>query len=232
MAFYLYSTLKGKIAYNKKKLILLLFLVVLSLIAHYSCYSPGNFFGHYILLLIPANIFLTAYAVFAIYSEKNQAIKMLAILVSLYLMHYFYKLEFHGWKHDYCYSKSGIFIPQQKFSNELLKESKPGDRLMIWGWNNAYYVESELHPGSRYLYNYNCNTDLSNDHKDLLVNQYINDMLVMKPKFILELVGENQFYTNDTNKYALSKFFAIKNYVEGNYQLLGIKGEEKLYLRN
>jgi len=184
----------------------------------YTLYLPGNFFSHYgILLWTPVIFFVTV-----VFSIPGWRLTPAYTLLLLALMQVGISLFFGGTK---------VKSPEKKdLADDYLNQyARPGDGIIIWGWNNSIYLKHNLRRASCYLYP---DGMLRGEKSREVVKQYyMQDMLHFKPRLVLELVGEGRFYFKDTTVAISNSFPQLRQHLNRNYHLVGSGTNFKLYLR-
>lgn len=205
--------------------------VLLLLVAAYAIYAPNNFFWHYVILALPAGAFLLGFGIDIVVASSGRVSKALTLAALLAVGIWAYRAEAPGYglPNAYAYTCRGQRLNFMKFTKTIRGMAKPGDRLVIWGYNNTYYVETGLPPGARDLYIHFLNPSYKHRGSQLA---YLNtDLQKFKPKFILELVGPDQMYTTSADLYAIRNFPSIAAMIQNEYYPAQIDGNEKLYIR-
>lgn len=228
---YLISTRRQQLAFTTIPFGFMAYAVLLLLVAAYAIYAPNNFFWHYVILALPAGAFLLGFGIDMLVTPGGRASKALTLSALLAVGIWALRAEAPGYglPNSYAYNGRGQRLNFLKFSKAIRGMAKPGDRLVIWGWNNAYYVETGLLPGARDLYIQFLNPSYKARGSQLA--NFRTDLQKFKPKFILELVGADQFYTTSVDLYALRNFPDIAAMVQREYDPPCIDGNEKLYIR-
>jgi hypothetical protein len=222
--------LSKRLTYDKNKFEFLIFSLILLAICSYSVYAPGNFFGHYYLLLFPACALLLPYIFYLFNSIIEIKTKIILAIVLMAIAFWGVLVEDRNFKNLYSYDCFGKFIKLLTFNSLLEKYSATDERIFVWGWKNAYYVENGLLPGSRDLYI--IFLDPKYEAVSIKSKSLCNDILFLKPKLFIELVGDDQGIISDTSIFSVSKFKPIEKLLMNNYSLIGENGNQKLYLRN
>jgi hypothetical protein len=176
--------------------------LLLTVVTLYIIYLPGNFFFHYTIFLFVPFGWLLAWLYFKFIPEKKKTLAIAAILSILVIS----KVYDDNLRLLYPLSEfiSPIQFPQEDTIYRLIHEnSAPGDGMMIWGWENSYFVSSGLKRTTRFHYPVFATGYFSG--KKRAVDLYIKDIREQKPEIIIELVGENRFFFDDKEKYSIEK---------------------------
>jgi hypothetical protein len=115
------------------------------------------------------------------------------------------------------------------FSRKMRDLTQPGDRLVVWGWRNSYFVETGLLQGSRWMYPQFATGSYST--KDENMRRYAEDLDTLRPKLILEWVGDDAFYFNGPRAVRMEEIPELGRRLAENYELVAVEGNQRLYLR-
>lgn len=238
LGFWLLFTQRQK--YNYYHITIFIFVTIMYFTTAYSVYSPHNFFIHYNVLFYFAGSICCAFGLYFISHFFNSDRYFYSLIILL--MSAFFLLEkfqgkfpvgedvisiYNSCGKELLYNSNGL---HNVMSVKLKELSHRGDRLMVWGWRNSYYVENGLLPGSTDIYISSLNPVYGDN--TIAVKRFEEDMIRFKPKFFIELVGPSQFFSRDTSIYGIYNFPVIDSTLKANYHLISVKGEEKLYLSN
>lgn len=193
--------------------------------ALYSIYKPGNNFFHYSLLNWPFIVFLTAMAIhsFPLFKKYYWAGALLVIISQVHDLKFrqFYPLHTLANRQD---------IPLDIVQQKINEFSKPGDRVLVWGWSNKYYVIPERERGGGYLYpkfavgNYK--------GRQLALDIYENDLKHFKPQIIIEAIGEDQFDFKDYETQSIAATSAsLSAILFSEYNQVFNEGSYRIYSR-
>lgn len=192
-------------------------------------------FSSFIMILIPKDTFFH-YSIFYLFPivslfpfsfyffNKNRTIKNVFIII----------LFIFSIKKIYLYylnvkNENKTEIKKNLLTNYIIENSNNNDRMAIWGMNNEYFVETQLLIGTKYIYPVEI---LMNYHnKEYIITDYKSDLEALQPKFFLELIGNDQFMFKDTTTQSIKCYPEIYDYINRNYKLKAVKGNEKLYIR-
>ena len=180
-----YAIGKSKIALTN------LYFLLLFLVTLYTIYLPGNFFFHYTIFLLLPLSFLLAWLYFN-YSGKIQT----SLLIPLVLLTLFVsKVYDRNWR--LFYPVLEIFTPDLVDTSDpvyklITEYSKPGDRMLIWGWANHYYLSTKMQRASGFLYPQFAMGVYSGKKR---ANEfYLNNVKKFRPEVIVELAGKGRFF--------------------------------------
>jgi len=218
-------TLLGWIKPARRHILVFWHVVALLWVSLYCVFLPQTNFPHYRLLLVPA-LFLLVMFGSSLLTLVRSGIQGIAVLSLIMILHI---------RCSAVQRHIGIFddvvgtTDRCLYAGYIKSHASTGDRMIVWGWNNAYYVETGLLPASEFLHVAQLNPNLN--MAEYATGRFVWAIDSIKPRFILELVGKDQFYTKNRNIYAISQFPEIQSRISAYYKLLSERGSERLYVR-
>lgn len=206
-------------------------------VAFYSVAMPATEFHHHLwLVLIPIS-WLLCLAVHELFSALQTSpmkpsgigLSMLIILPCIF--------------HTVAVSQTTIqnanyslFVLQHNFPQEINPVSsiikhnaKPGDRLVVWGWQTRYHVDTQLPQGTsdnssfRSMYTHSLREDYQ--------KKYLEDIQRTHPTFFLDATGPNSLFMRDTALYRFENFPQLADYVSTNFTLIANVDHVRIYMR-
>ena len=227
---------KINILINQKKIFML---TLLFLLGNFACfltyYNTSSFFDHQLLFLFPFVTILIPLFIKFLFSIRAKykflLFPLLYFTSVLYLLNH-NKYASNNILKQLSYDSKSNFIKSKKLSNSIALNFRINDRLIVWGWDNSYYVENELLSGSRYpniavLYH-----KISNEKiRANVINKYIFDIKTLKPRFIIEAVGKNEFFTKSQDEFGIYAYHNIYKIILSDYYLFDMDKYRKLYIR-
>lgn len=196
--------------------IIFLLLIIISLIIS----LPGNPFPHYGVLFFTPFILLGIF----ILCSKYKILKIL-FLSSIVTISLAQPEKHEGVEELYLHN---INIQPHSFVNYIRLNSEPNDRLVVWGWNNNLYIESDCLLGSRFLYPVYATTRWTKSANFL--SYYLDDLIKFKPKFLISWMGSDTFYFNNSRYSPIKNFPLVKDHIDKNYKLVLNDGDKQLYV--
>jgi len=205
----------------------LLLWVILSgfIMSLYSIYKPGNNFFHYSILNWPFLFLFVGYAISGtIFLQNKFWIASLLVVIC----------QVHDLRFRQVYPIHNLLVknPNSYDSVQQIIEqtSNKSDKIVIWGWNNKYYVAPERERGSAFLYPKFAFGNFNN--KALVINQYIQDFGKFKPKIIIEAIGNDQFDFKDYKTQSISSVSKeLGHILNKEYNLIYRENSYFIYLR-
>jgi hypothetical protein len=191
--------------------------------ALYSIHKPGNNFFHYSLLNWPFIILLTSFAIHSLPLLKKYYWTGAALVIVS---------QIHDLKFRQFYPLNTLAhrqeIPMDIVQQKISENSKLGDRVLIWGWSNKYYVLPERERGGGFLYpqfavgNYK--------GKEVVLDIYARDFTVLMPTLILEIIGESEVLLKDYEKESIKASSSkLADLMDKNYKLIFNVENVKIY---
>ncbi len=187
-------------------------------------YPAQNFMHYAILLVFPASVLL-AFLADAVRGGRGVAPWVMAAVVLLIFVLPMRKRHAHGGVAELaeCFPNR----TENLLSKRIRDISAPGDRMLIWGWRNSYFVETGLLQGSRWMYPVFAIGTYSTRGDNL--RRYVEDLDVLRPRFLLEWVGDDAFYFNGPRAVRMADMPEIARRVSDRYELVLVDGNQKLY---
>lgn len=224
----LLSVFRNSRYYSSRQIFLFASSILLFCAAVFCVYFPAHLFTHYSLLYVFPAALLAACFIHSLNIEilKTGKHHMLACSVFLVILFIVRSTD----KNPSLLHLNENCSPHYRnvLTESIIHETQRGDRMVIWGWNTSYYVETNLQMGSDIFYP--LEILLNWPSKNKMEEEYLSELKLLKPEVFLELIGPDQFIFTDTAHQSLKHFPEIYNYVEDNYNLISQKGNEKFYL--
>lgn len=220
LVFVISIFIKSKVKVNIK-VTGILFLVA----SIYGVTKSGNDFVHYLNLLIFPAIILAGIGL--------QKIKAYAVLFPIALLGWFGYNDAVGYltKHQMNQfdSVNARSLHESAVITALKKYSKEKDYMVVWGWQCAYYVEAQLAQGT--AENHSERSIFDHKMRRTYRDRYIKDINRTKPAIILDAVGRNSHWVQDTATQGINSFPELSLFVKENYADLGLFDGTRLYVR-
>lgn len=200
------------------------FFIGLFLITLFVTINPGNSFYHYSILHYFCLMFFASYCVY------HLKFRPLYIFAFVFLAN----LKSGIINNKTFFPISRFFKQEKKLANSdmasiyLSKELKPLDHLLVWGWENQWYLKSKslkssYFPSPVFLENHYPN-------REKLISIYCNDIKNIKPKIIFEAVGPGRFFFTDINKWRINHIsYDLSCIVNKNYDLVLIGDNFRIF---
>jgi len=111
----------------------------------------------------------------------------------------------------------------------LSKYTKPGDYMVVWGWQCKYYVEAQLAQGT--AENHSERSIFKHPMQEKYLGRYLSDLQRTKPAVILDAVGIYSLWVQDKKTQGIDNFPAVAGYVHQHYTLVSTIDDVTLYVR-
>ena len=226
--------LRKKIKPLNFKLLILGFLLLV--VTGYCIVQPSNHFTHYVLLLIVPLLFfsgiLTGTLVQSLSTNIGYQKYLRLSVITLVLISGIFISAARIPTQTIVISKAGINkirgINKSKVTRTLLKLAEPGDRLVIWGWANKYYVESGLPLGTRQA---TAKWVIRESRlRSVFTEIFLADMKKNKPAFFIEAVGSQHFGFKNRKTQSFLQFPKVKAVIDNHYQFYGTVSGIRIYV--
>jgi hypothetical protein len=203
---------------------------VVLLASVYSVIAPGNTFAHYLLFLVFPLAFLASAILATLYEHELGPIGRVALVVA-WLMAAVAVPSARALRqgNEWLWTQPG----QSDAVVELIRRyARPGDRLVVWGWMDRYYVLSGMRPGtmhsdSAYILDA---TDAS--RRNYFYQQFLRQFDAAKPSVFVDAVAEGSFAYQDRNKFGhdIEEFSDLRKLVADRYALVADKNTGRVYV--
>lgn len=201
--FGLWVILRNPKSISVKNIEFIIFAFVVFLSVYYAIVKPGNAFLHYIIIIIIPSSMLSGFLFgtgFDIARNRYNKIKFyLKTGLLIFPLLPAIILAFDG----NCFIKSILNRNspcQISCASKVIKRhSVPNDRLVVWGYSNILYVESEMLQGTREPFTYLQITESS--CQNYFIEKFCEDMLTNRPKIFVDAIEKNSFFCEDNQKY-------------------------------
>jgi hypothetical protein len=106
----------------------------------------------------------------------------------------------------------------------------PGDRLVVWGWMDRYYVQAGMCPGT-----FHCNSafileNAYSSHRDYFYRLYLRQFDDARPPVFVDAVGDGSFGYRDASKFAHECFPELRDRVASRYVLVAETRSARVYV--
>jgi hypothetical protein len=194
----------------------------------YSVFAPGFPFGHYLLFLLFPLAFLSA-AVLATLLETLQGRGRRLALVGVCLAAAVTgpvaraRDEGNRWLGT---------EPAPDYVADLIRRyASPGEKLVVWGWMDRYYVLTGLRPGALHPNTYweiasAANSPLGHYFYRLFLDRFDH----AKPPVFVDAVNPESFYFNDPDQFAHEHFPELRDRIATRYVLVGDFFSARVYV--
>lgn len=220
------------------RLSVFLMVTAMSLVA---IYVPGRHFRHYFLLLafplgiLTGKLFILTYKAIDRREKRNLCAVLFVLVTAMGPYYYKYVLSSYNvllLKNKVTYNllthSSNVFInPAKEARDKEVTEAirmytTPGEKMVIWGWANKYYISARQIIGCRtatiHLVAFNMY-----ENKSYYFNSFMQELEAAKAPVFLDAVEPEQFgHFSDKSKYAFEQFPQLKKYIQDNYTCIKV----------
>jgi hypothetical protein len=208
VTFTFFWTVGGIRSMSKFDYLYLISWTLVLFVAAYCVIKPGRLYPHYGLLLI-----VPLYGCFLWAALRSG--KFTAKLTPYFLSGIGILLLYNVSKTSTAFSGfTRHQVANVEVLNLLAAESKPTDRLAVWGWGGPYIHEAKLLMGTRDLH-YDYQTSYFGPIGDYYKNRFLSDLKQNRPKWFLDISQSPDFGGSAQN--ALDNFSKINDFVMANY---------------
>jgi hypothetical protein len=181
-----------------------------------------NNFPHYLYLIVFPIGLLFAYSVQVI-PESHRNYKYMPIIIMLVLIvgkeAYGNQVSSH-----LLHMKRDKNLAMSQVGTYLHKIAKPGDRMSVWGWQGALYVEADILQASSENQTIHCMqpSELMGEH----INRYLHDLEGNKARIIVDASQDDPGYL-----IPIEKVPEVNQYVHQNYVLDTTIAQNRIFIR-
>ncbi|MCF0057868.1 hypothetical protein [Dyadobacter sp. CY356] len=221
-----YSFLPNAHKKSQTQFVLPATLILLILAGIYAATKSGNTFIHYLNFCIYPWMLLAAYGI----SKRYNLFTVLSVILLLWFAgndvldyrkeHRLNSFESIGGANE---------LAQNPVVTALKKFTKPGDYMVVWGWQCQYYVEAQLAQGT--AENHSERSIFNHPLQEKYLSRYLTDLNRTRPAVILDAVGKNSMWVQDKKTQGIENFPALANFVHQHYTLVSDKNDIKLFVR-
>jgi len=111
----------------------------------------------------------------------------------------------------------------------ILKYGKPGQYLVVWGWNCDYYVETQMPQGVNE--NHSVRSAMKHPLQAAYLKRYLMDLKRTKPAVFADAVTSKTLWMYDAKKYGHQNYPALNQYIAQNYVFKEMVDSVRIYAR-
>ncbi len=208
------------------------FLALLFLVSIFCIVKPGWYFVHYYLLLVPPIAFINADSFRSLsgaLSEKSLPRARIIWGAAAFLMGanlWFFNLKDHNALNRYPVPYP---LQQKPAVKEILKYTKPGDFLAIWGWWPDGYVQTGTIQAT--AENHAVRGLMENSLSPLYIERYVRNLTRSRPPVFVDPVGSSYNFPFVHRSDYFEEVPQVKDYIEKNYKHVSTVEEVRIFLR-
>lgn len=205
------------------------FIISLLLVSIFSVVRTGSEYLHYLQLLIPTIVLVSSLLWSRIELNKPTALNIKLIPFVLLAIYFIGNVVYKKFTKQHINKYPTQDLTLSAVSKEILKHAKSGEKLVVWGWNCDYYVETQMPQGTQE--NHIPYVVLPHKMQPEERQKFMNDISRNKPKIFIDAVGKNSHWFNDKEKFKHENFRELKEYIENNYILVNFVDDVRIYKR-
>lgn len=208
------------------------FLALLLLVSVFCIVKPGWYFVHYYLLLIPAVAFIAADSFRSLSGAINEkSLPKVRIIwgAAAFLMGanlWFFNLVNHKTLNRYALPYP---LQQKAPVKEILKYTKPGDFLAIWGWWPDGYVQTGTIQAT--AENHAVRGLMENSLSPLYIERYVRNLTRSRPPVFVDPVGSSYNFPFVHRSDYFEQVPPVKEYIEKHYEHVKTVEDVRIFLR-
>ncbi|GAB2763053.1 hypothetical protein GCM10027275_00050 [Rhabdobacter roseus] len=205
-----------------------LLLLVYLLASVYAATKSGNSFGHYLNLCIYPWALAAACGWWRLASYKVPLVGTLVLPLVWFGAQD--AASFHQSRRLNAFvSEGATTLPTDMVSEKIKTYTRPGDYLVVWGWQCRYYVETQLAQGT--AENHSERSIFEHPMREVYRTRYLSDLKRTQPAVFLDAVGKNSIWVSDRATQGHESFPALAKYLTANYLLADTLDDTRLYVR-
>ena len=218
---------------KKRQWALLLTALAFLPICLFCVIMPGNFFSHYSLFLfLPFSMLFAALLGISLSLQSAARYKYFTFgsLISCALILPFSRIAIRSERPFVLPAQVSSTINQENPAKILRALTSAREPLVIWGWADHLYQQSDLYPGTRYPSIYV--VQQMNPYIDYFRNQFVSDFIKSKAPVFIDAIGKDRFGGSDRSRDGHETIPALFEEVKANYILLVDIENIRIYVRN
>jgi hypothetical protein len=182
---------------------------------------PGKGFEHYYLLIVfplayfMGSVFISIYKALKLKYIKIVCLAAFAVITILTQLAFRKDMLLTDVNIDNSPSIKSI---DQIITSTIKEYTRPGEKMVVWGWADKYYVYTQLIRG--------CRTEFISFIHGVYGNQqyyyksFYNELIKSHSPVILDTVAPNQIGFNDKSIYGFENYPEIAEYIHANYSCI------------
>lgn len=231
--FCLLFTNYAKLWKQKKQLYILIFTFLFFITSLFCIGQPYRWFFHYVqFAFLPASLLTTSLLSVALStndSTRHQFVILFLSTLFICLLTFYHLLDFHPRYQQLAEVRKDGYANLPEVIKALNKYTKPGDRIVTWGWCNTFYSDTDLIMGTRYADTYGILRKTR--YTEFFQNILLSDMEKNKPEIFLDANSPKAEFFASRWDYGFHHFPAIANYIKKNYKQMGEVDGFRIYVR-
>ncbi len=120
--------------------------------------------------------------------------------------------------------------PQSAVSRVIDRIAKPGEALVVWGWQCRFYVESGLPQGTAENHTERCIFPI--ELRPVYRQRFLADFKRTQPVVFVDAVGKNSWWVQDRTTQGHECFPELAAHIRAAYRYAGLVDDCRIYVRN
>ncbi len=209
----------------------------------YAAMAPGRMFPHYLqLTFFPAGLLLGIAAGAAIEAARGMAAErpafrasalaaIIAAFLALGLAPQVVWRALDGQPSQGRFVATRGVLQRTAVADAILRHSRAGERLGIWGWGPKFWVQTGLIQATR---DGNTSRQIEEAPKESRYyrERFMSDLIKSRPPVLIDTVGDGNFSYHDRDAAGHETFEDLAKFMRANYRQVGDIEGTRIYVRN
>jgi hypothetical protein len=190
---------------------------------------PGNRFYHYLILLLPATTIVVA-EIYSYFETQNFRILKISLPVVglVFFGWHLGRTTFHRLTDNHLAYAGVVYYQDKELSDFIKAQTKPEEKIAVWGWMNNLYMESERLPEIEpETYRAIFPSSLQKHY----FQKYVEAIKAKPPVLYIDVVAPGSFQLNIPDTQGLQCFEEVNSFIQSNYQLITVINGKSVYRR-
>lgn len=208
------------------------------IVGFYVVIKPGYLFPHYqLFLIIPlavlAGTIVEKVAESNSWSSSQKNAVLSAWLVTCFAPHFVSKWasttsRSSGTVTSVSITDLGKPLVVSPVGNAILRFSRPGELLTVWGWHPAYHLETRLSQATADLIPFRILT--SGPRQQSHLQRYLGDLEKNKPVVFVDQITTGSFWFNDPAQFGHAQIPGLSGFISKHYHQVATIDGETIYV--
>lgn len=215
------------------------FIFALLIVALYSITRTGTGYIHYLYFLVSPLVFCLSYG---LYWVNQLDVKSSSWLDRIVITGVIAILAGYGARTISAYAAGkpinqfpsdrqvGGTMIQTPVTKAILTYAKPGEKLVVWGWRNDYYVKTQMPQGV--AENHVVFSVFNHKMRAAYHSRYIADFKRSMPPVFVDAVGSQNLWLTDKKTQGHEFNTGLARIIDQHYTYVGTINDTRMYVRN
>lgn len=213
--------------FQKQNLLVLIEVGLLMASSLFAIVKSGSNFYHYLFLFFPAVLFVQCYF-WEMVNPRLKFDRRFFLLVSLLLMLHFFAFYSLNEKKTFFFNAKNYLRSISPVSREILSRKEIGDRLIVWGWDFSYYIDTQLPQGAHL--NHFPYIIKPHKYQKQEIDRFLESLRSKRVRFLVDAVPSSIVWYRNKSELRLENYPEVSKIVRDNYDLIFEDQKIKLYL--